>query len=126
MAEQKSIISIAIIFAIIVAGGSFYFFTAASDEKQADKVNNEDQIISDELSMQLDEAVLSLSEEQEGERDESSATLNESAVLGAQTVEPTAETGVSSTMMLLMGLAAALGFTGLVSLYKNKILTENN
>lgn len=139
MAEQKSIVLAAVILAMAVAGGAFYFFTGTSDEEQLDESRNEaatsqeEVAIGEELAAQLDgaeaeaqlsegaapgsEGALSLAEEQinESKAVDDDITADEPAVLGAETVEPTAETGVSGAMILLMGLAAALGFTGLAA-----------
>lgn len=144
MAEQKSIISIAVILAMVVAGGAFYFFVGTSDEKQSDENGNEavisesEAVIGDELAAQFagvenvsseeqlsesvdDEAALSLVKEQVDESNtvDSDMTAGEPAVLGAETVEPTAETGVTDGMMVFMGLAAVLGFGGLAVTLRN-------
>lgn len=146
MAEQKSIVSIAVILAMAVAGGAFYFFVGTSDEKQSGENGNEavisegEAVIGDELAAQFagvenvsskeqlservvdgDEDALSLVEEQVDENNtvDSDMTAGEPAVLGVETVEPTAETGVTNRMMVFMGLAAVLGFGGLAVTLRN-------
>ena len=143
MAEQKSIVLSAVILAMVVAGGAFYFFMGTSDEEQLDENNNEAQgevVIADELATQIDGVEVVSSEEQLGEEGgaesevalslseeqvdvNSDATAGEPAVLGAETVEPTAETGVAAYMMALMGLAAVLGFTGLIVALRKQIIS---
>ena len=142
MAEQKSIVLAAVVLAMVVAGGAFYFFMGAPDEVQPDESGNEAQgevVVAEELAAQLDEmeilnkekqlsegvasvseAALSLAEEQVAESSavDNGMTADEPAVLGAETVEPTAETGVSSVMAALMGLAAVIGFAGVVVSYR--------
>jgi hypothetical protein len=142
MAEQKSIVLTAVILAMIVAGGAFYFLMGTSDEKQLDENNSEavtsegEVIVGDELAAQLNEegvigkeelleggdGALSLEEEQVGESDvvDSSMTTEEPAVLGVETVEPTAETGVTSVMMILVGLTVIFGFVGLVTIFRKQ------
>jgi hypothetical protein len=138
MAEQKSIVLTAIILAMIVAGASFYYFTASSSEEQLNEANDEAQgevVIGDELAAKLNgeeavqseevtenkENILPLAEEQIDEKVDG-ITSNEGVVLGTETVEPTAETGTSGAVMLLMGFMITVGFTGLVvTLRKQRI-----